>query len=283
MGYKLPTGDLWPVFLFGGVCLIDDLTPIIVGLPFGNDVKVYPIGDMHYGSPQFMEEEWKAFSKRLLKEKNSYVVLVGDLIDNGLKNSKTCVYEETCRPYEQKEWLVRQLDPIKDKILCGVSGNHETRSRKESDSLPIYDVFARLGIEDRFRENMAFLFLRIGDANQNIAGQNRSTYVMCVTHGSGGGSYVSSGGPRMENFGNTIDGVDAIITGHTHKPMAYPVGKLKVDTSNKKITQSKFWVIRATSWMKYGGYAAQKMLSPSTFCLSEIRLAARKKDIRVTQ
>lgn len=263
--------------------MFDDLTPIVVALPIEADIKIYAIGDMHYGSPQFMEQEWKAFTKRFEREKNSYIVLVGDLIDNGLKSSKTCVYEETCRPSEQKEWLIRQLSPFKERILCGVPGNHEARSKKESDNSPLYDVFARLGIEDRYRENMAFLFLRIGNGDQTISGHKRYTYVVCVTHGAGGGPYVSSGGAKLENFGGAIDGADVIITGHTHKPMAYPVGKIKVDTSNKKITQTKFWVVRATSWMSYGGYAAQKMLYPATFCLSEIRMSARKKDIRVTQ
>lgn len=59
--------------------------------------------------------------KEILSDPYGYVVFVGDIIDNGLKNSKTNVYEQTMRPKEQKETADEIYRPLKDRILCGDS------------------------------------------------------------------------------------------------------------------------------------------------------------------
>jgi len=74
-----------------------------------------------------MLEAWSDFKKKLLNEPNSYITVAGDMMNNGLKNSVTNVYQETMRPRDQKKWLVEQLRDVKDKILCVVPGNHENR------------------------------------------------------------------------------------------------------------------------------------------------------------
>ena len=80
-----------------------------------------------------------------------------------------------------------------------------------------------------------------------------------------------------------------MIVGHTHKPYVTQPGKLSVDPHNNKITIKPFKVISATSWLDYGGYAAQKMLLPSSFCPNSLilrgkgdRSKAEYKEILVT-
>lgn len=110
--------------------MIDDLTPIIHRFPNGADIKVYPTSDLRVGSPQFDSKRWCAFREKLLAESHSRIVIAGDMLNNGIKSSVSNSYEETLRPSDQKKWLVEQLKPIADKILCGCSGNHEQRSVK---------------------------------------------------------------------------------------------------------------------------------------------------------
>ena len=57
--------------------------------------------------------------------------------------------------------------------------------------------------------------------------------------------------------------------------------KIKVDPYNNKVTMKPFKVVSATSWLEYGGYAAQKMLLPSSHVLQVIELAGDKKEIKV--
>ena len=78
-----------------------------------------------------------------------------------------------------------------------------------------------------------------------------------------------------------IEGIDLLITGHTHKPLTFPVAKLRVNTQSGKITKQQFKVVTATSWLKYGGYPIRKMMTPTAYELAEIELSNRGKNIRV--
>lgn len=263
----------------------NDNIPIIKDFPAKTSITVLPLFDMHIGSQEFNEKRFLDWRDNVLQCENTYVVLGGDLLDNGLKNSVTNIYEQTMRPRDQKNYLCELLKPLSEngQILCGTSGNHENRSVKESDDNPLFDVFCKLNIEDLFRENICYLLLRIGGSDNSLQGHYRPTYAMVVTHGAGGGMYVGSGANRSERFGSIIDGLDILITGHTHKPINFPVSKIVIDAQNKQITQKKFTCVTATSWLDYGGYPIRKMMTPTSFAPQEIRLSGIGKDVRVLQ
>lgn len=254
--------------------MLPDLMPICVELPKWKDIKILPIGDLHIGSPLFMQNEWENTKKQLLNEKDTYCVIVGDMMDNGTKGS-VCPYDNTMRPSEQKKWLSNELKDIKDKILCIVPGNHEYRSMKEVDDNPLYDVACKLDIEDRYRENGAFLLLSYRKADSNAP-----TYAFCVTHGAGGGM-VGASANRNRRFGMAIDGLDCLITGHTHQPIDLASTKLRIDKINKQVIQTDFRCVVCTSYLKYGGYAMRGMMTPTSFARQEILLNSKKKEIKV--
>jgi hypothetical protein len=56
---------------------------------------------------------------------------------------------------------------LKIRFFALFPGNHENRNDKEVDNNPLYDVCCKLDIEDKFRENSAFIILRIGDIEGN--------------------------------------------------------------------------------------------------------------------
>lgn len=265
---------------------IDDMLPIIHRFPNGQDIKVFPISDLHVGSPQFDSKKWDTFRTRLMGEPNSRIVIAGDALNNGIKSSKSNCYEEVMRPSQQKQWLAEQLKPIADKILCGCSGNHEQRTNREVDQFPLYDVFSKLNIEDLYRENGCFLIMRFGDeytperVRQN--GLTRPSYCTYVTHGTSSGMYVGGNMNKTQRFGTAIDGLDAIITGHCHAPADAPVGKLFVDKRNNRVIEQQFRMIVATSWLQFGGYGLRAMYTPTAFLLHEIVYSADQKLIRVT-
>jgi hypothetical protein len=72
------------------------------------------------------------------------------------------------------------LEPLRDRIICGVSGNHERRSVKDCDDDPAYDIMCKLDIEDKYRENIAFVKIQFG--RQDANGQKNPTYKIAVTH-----------------------------------------------------------------------------------------------------
>jgi hypothetical protein len=87
---------------------------------------------------------------------------------------------------------------------------------------------------------------------------------------------------RNERFGYALEGVDVLIVGHSHKPVVTQPAKLVVDHANNKISVKPFKVVVSTAWLDYGGYAAQKMLLPSSHTLQRILLTGDHKEIRVT-
>lgn len=244
------------------------------------DVMIYPISDVHLGAAEHLGREWSAFCNRLLQMPNAYIVLGGDLINNSTRNSVANVFEETMRPREQKKVMAEMLAPIKERILCAVTGNHERRSGKDADDDPTYDIMCKLDIEDIYRENIAFVKMQFGKIGGD--GCSNPTYVLAVTHGSGGGMLTGGSVNRNERFGYVIDGMDCLIVGHTHKPFITQPSKLKIDAHNNKVSIKSFKVVSSTSWLAYGGYAAQKMLIPSSHAPQEIVLCGDHKEIKVT-
>ena len=87
---------------------------------------------------------------------------------------------------------------------------------------------------------------------------------------------------RNERFGYVIDGMDCLIVGHTHKPFVTQPSKIKIDPYNNKVDIKPFKVVSSSSWLNYGGYAAQKMLLPSSHAPQVITICGNRKDIKVT-
>jgi predicted phosphodiesterase len=246
---------------------------------FQSDIKIYPVADLHYGAAECQVDRWKAFKKQLLTEPNSYITIAGDMVNNGTRTSVTNIFEETCRPSQQKKWLSEQLEDIKDRILCVTGGNHEARSGKDADDNPLYDVCAKLDIEDKFRENAAFLIIRMGEKDGN--GRLNPTYTMCVTHSTGGGIYTGAAVNRNERFGMVIDGLDILITGHVHKGIITKPQKIVFDTNNKRVSFKDFTVVSSTSWLEFGGYALRKLLIPASNTIQTLLLHRDRKQAEV--
>ena len=260
--------------------MLSDFEIITHHFPENRDILLFPISDVHLGASEHMEKEWADFCRQIEETPNAYIVLGGDLINNATRNSVSNVFEETMRPREQKKVIAEMLTPIRDRILCAVSGNHERRSGKDADDDPTYDIMCKLDIEHLYRENMAFVKIQIGSKEGN--GEKNPTYVLTVTHGAGGGILTGGAVNRNERFGYVVDGMDCLIVGHTHKPFVTQPSKVKIDPFNNKVSIKPFKVVSSSSWLNYGGYAAQKMLLPSSHAPQTITLCGNRKDIKVT-
>lgn len=245
------------------------------------DIKIYPIADVHLGAIECMESKWDKFCSMIQSDNNAYLILAGDLINNGVRYSVGNPFEQIYRPREQKRLMIRYLEPLRDKILCMVGGNHERRTDKESDSSPAYDIAAKLDLEDIFRENMAFIKLQFGDIKSS--GETNPVYTFAVAHGFGSSIYTTNAATRAERWGMAIDGIDGAIAGHIHKPQTFPVGKYVVDKHNEKVSIKPFEVFICTSWLEGSGYGAQKLMQPTVFSLNHLELRGKKKAIGVVR
>lgn len=263
--------------------MINDFEMIVHQIPGKDDITIVPIYDVHLGSRECREQDFIDFVNSIKDKPNVYVILGGDLIDNGTRNSVTNVFRATMMPSSQKKEMAKILEPIRDRILCSVSGNHERRNRDVDDD-PMYDIMAKLDLEQLHRENMAFLKVQLGavDIGNKLDSKQRPSYTFCITHGAGGGMLPGGVINRNERMGYALDGVDCLVVGHSHKPMISQPGKIVVDPRNNFVSVKPFKVVVATSWLNYGDYAIQKMLQPTSHALQTIHLSAYKKEMVVT-
>ena len=258
----------------------DDFDVIVHKFP-REDIRLYGIFDVHLAAKEHMEKEFIEFRDSILADNHAYVVLGGDLLNNGIKTSVSNVYDEVMRPREAKRIMTDLLKPLakEGRILCGTGGNHERRSKDCDDDI-MYDIMAKLDIEDLYRENMCFVKLQFG--KQNGDGVKNPTYRMMVTHGAGGGMLTGGAVNRAERFGGIIDGIDLMMVGHTHKPFTTAPAKLVFDGHNNRVSVKPFRVVSLSSWLSYGGYAMQKMLLPASNIPQVVTLHGKYKKIEVT-
>lgn len=111
-------------------------------------LQIFPLGDIHIGSPQcnyeFLEK-WKEVFKGTKSEKRIY--LQGDLLDCAKKSLSNSSYKQTMSVDEQIEYFIKFIKPFKKYINGMVIGNHEARIKKEFD-LDIMKIIAEsLNIE----------------------------------------------------------------------------------------------------------------------------------------
>lgn len=238
-----------------------DFDPIVWA--FERPIKIVPVGDVHLGAIEHDVQAWDAFIKRVKDDKDLYVILLGDLINNSVRTSVANPFDELLRPSDQKAVMTSYLEEIKDRILCCCSGNHEARTRKDSDQDITRDIMCKLDLEDLYRENMVFMKISIGSRKAGDGEKARSTFTFCVTHGGGGGIYTGASVNREERFGNILEGVDALITGHTHKGHVTRPARICFNPHANTVRMRPYLAVSCASWLSYGGYAMRKMLLPA--------------------
>ncbi len=244
--------------------MIDDFTMVVHTLdPKMPYINIYPLGDLHVGSPQFNQELFEKWVTIVENDPYAKIVLLGDLINNAIKSSKSNCYEEVIPPSKQKEYLEEKLSPIKDKILGVIGGNHENRSKREVDGDPLYDVMGWLGLRHLYRPNVCFMKLVFG---RNKKKNDRNiVYTGTLIHGASKTKNVS--------WGYSIDGQDFAFSGHTHDGNESEPAKIKINAQNGTVSIVPFRRVVVNSFLKYGGYAIEKQYLPlEAFSYQVVRL-----------
>ena len=244
--------------------------PILIKLPEPeSSVEILLAADIHTGSAEFDEKRWELFEE-LLKKPNVYVIFAGDQMEYATRQSKSDVYTQTMPPSVQKRWWIDHLRHYRDKVLCIVDGNHEfNRASKDADDFPLYDIALALGIEDRYRSEAAFVDVGVGDGGHGKGKQVH--YVIRVQHQA----------KNNVNHGTAdgIEGIDVFVSGHTHKPMDKPLGKLVYDSKNKAVSQRDVENIVCGHFLKFGGYGERGGHRPTATKLFSLILSGKKKSI----
>ena len=236
-----------------GESMLSDFKMIVCKLPREQAYcNLYPLADVHIGSAEFNEQMFKQWLKTVSEDEYGVVVMAGDLMNMGIKSSKTNVYEETMRPRQQKEYLYEALTPIKDKIVAACGGNHCYRNIKEVDDDPLYDVMAMLRISEVYRQNICFAKICVGTRERDK--KKQIAYGIVLTHGSTTNKH--------NKFINGIDGADLFVSGHVHQNAYNQPSKIRMDMQNETVRIVPYRNIVCGTFQESGGYSIRAEYMP---------------------
>lgn len=241
-------------------------------------MEIYPLNDLHIGDVKTDLTLFRQFTKFILEEENRFLILNGDLMNNAIKSSVSNVYRETISPQEQKKWLIHELRPVSHRILAITGGNHENRTKKESDVDLTEDIAIALNLEHVYDEECVFVKISFGRSTKN---QKVTTYVIHATHGAGGGKMIGSALNNLESYGMCYEGVDVFLMGHVHGRVATRSNKIIIDPRNNVIIEKEILYVIASAWQDFGGYAMKNMLRPRCKGKTPIILYGREKKFEV--
>lgn len=215
-------------------------------------IRIYPLFDLHIGAKECNMKLALRWRERVLNDPEGYVILGGDLINNGVKDSKTNVYEETMMPRAQEDTLCEFLKPLvnADKILGWHDGNHEYRSAKAVDHCPGYTCACRLGIEHLYRQNACFYKISLGAAKKD----RQITYAIVSTHGASRNKH--------DKFTHCVENADVYVSGHTHTEEISTVSVLRMDLYSGTVKPRAIKRCIVSSFLDYGGYAMRAEHAP---------------------
>jgi len=166
-------------------------------------IEIVALGDIHLGSPECDIEMLKSVVAKIKKRKCK-VLLMGDLIDMGLRESPgSSVYSQTISPGDQVKEIVKILSPIKHQILSSVMGNHCYRVSKSCG----------IDISEQISNLLGCNYGKYQCINNiNV---NNQIYNIFPTHGAGSGQTTES---RVNSFKKYLEQIesDVLVFGHVH-------------------------------------------------------------------
>lgn len=243
-------------------------------LPYFDSIEILPLSDLHIGDSLCDFGLIKERIDYIKSTPNCFCILDGDLMDTAIASSIGDTYAANLQPMEQLKRCVEIFEPIKDKILAVLPGNHENRVYK-SDGLDITEIMcAQLGISERYSPTTALVFVRFGRNNKG----RKQVYTIYVTHGSGGGRKEGGKVNRAADLACIVD-ADCYVMGHVHQPTTFKEAFYRVNYGNSSVAcEDKLFAICGAS-LRYGGYGDKAGFKPASLATPHIYLNGHKREI----
>jgi len=235
-----------------------------------DELLLIGLGDVHLGSTDCNVEKFKRTVDWIKSKPNSRVIIMGDLIDAGLKDSiGGGTFDNDSTPEQQMTTIIDLLKPIKEKIWCILSGNHEDRVRQRT-SIDVTNLIAS-ALDAKYCGSSCFIKVMFGKQN----------YIIFAAHGNTGSLTPSGKLGAVMKFGAYID-ADLYMMGHVHELMHHTTDYLHVSLKDKMILTDKRHYVLTGHFLNYGGYAEQKGYAPGKTGVAKIILRKDKKKITVS-
>lgn len=245
----------------------------------------YPIGDVHWGAKGCDEEGIAKTIRIAAEDPMGRVLLMGDLGDYIAKNDPRFNADELADwitvsniskiPDVQVDFITEQLEPVKNKIIGAVRGNHEEKVLKFYNT----DVHARvchnLGIKD-----LGYSALIRWSLTRNT---KRGSVIIYAHHGHGGGRKAGAKVNRLHDTGGDFE-ADVYLFGHVHERgwSSKPIIYLNA-TGEKVLSRERHYGLTGTYLKTYEqgstGYGEVKGYPPTS--LGGISFSVYPEDMQI--
>jgi len=252
---------------------------------------IIPLGDIHIEDQYFTKKSEKKLKEQIewiKKRKNARVFLTGDIFNVATRISKTSPFsinKKLLNDYDgdQMAYAIDILNPIKDKIIGAIDGNHEQRTIDFNNRSWTTELCGKLSTKERevkYCDISCLLFLKIGKARKE-GNRSAQTYSGYIHHTTGGGSTPGSKINRVAKLEDIIVGCDFYIGAHNHMQGAVTLSTFLSNPNNCTMTQIKQTYIDAGGFLDYGGYVERFQLTPTVIGAPIIRFETKNKNISV--
>ena len=241
-------------------------------------IQILPLADLHIGDIHSDGKKITEWLTYIRENENCFCILNGDLMDTATRSSIGDVYSQAYNPMLQLEQCVRIFEPIKDKILAVLPGNHENRIWKADGIDTTAMMCSQLGIEDRYSSASAIIFVTFGRQNGKRDYYPMTYSIYCV-HGSGGGRLPGSKVSRVVALADIID-ADVFVHSHSHMPAVVKNSYYRTFAPRRSIELIDRLFINTSSSLEYGGYGEVQSYRPNSLDTPLILLDGTKRGMK---
>lgn len=245
--------------------------------PAGDRISIVPVHDIHYGAENSNKLKFQAFLDYIEATEDTYMLGVGDLIENATKTSVGMgVYEQEIHVDRQIDDMQEMLEPLarKGKILGLMPGNHEYRT----------SVLIKMDPMRLIAKNLSKItgnpvpFLGYQGFHKWVVGNQ--TYKAHSFHGR---SAAGTPGGRINAIRKQRDvmlDADIYFMGHVHSIQDDKDQVFRIDdATDTLVPHNRHYVIGGSLLSYFGGYAEMMALAPAPQGLVRVDLLKDKKKI----
>lgn len=234
---------------------------------FKDDITLIPVGDIHLGEG-VDRELLDGWIEAIRVNPEIWWFGMGDLMNIMLKDSVGNIFEQGMNPQEQMLVVKTLLEPIKDKCLGMVIGNHEDRMRRNTS----FDIIKMIC------EFWKVPYLDYSGYLQLYVGEYR--YTVFLTHGSGGAAYTpGSKWNKIHRLAKFRD-ADVFCMGHVHDA-AVDSAIFERLTDEGAVWRKRYFAFTGHFLNYESSYADRKMMPPGKKGCIRIHLKADRWDINL--
>lgn len=256
-------------------------------------IYIYPLGDIHAGTVHCAEDEFRAKVREVQDNPLAYWLGMGD-------------YGDCITPYDprwepsllaipdwveqdnivecQRKRIVRLLEPIKDKCIGLLYGNHEESIRRHTHTNVHKNICDDLGVDNLgYSCFIHFVFKRKG-----LLGQRHESWLLkgFFTHGTGGarteGAKLNYLVRVMQSFEADIYGYAHVHSMQTHTPdfLGSTDQSLEIKAKPKVGALTGCW-FRTYTQGPIASYGEQRVYPPSKIGCPVFVIEPNKREVKV--